>query len=332
MPIFALAYGSFGDIQATIQIAIQIAVLLRRGGRPSSECADTEIELKLLSNELDLAHSALQQTPGSQLTPFVAERIRDEVVRCHAIMARFFTMITAPQSFFQRIWSAASEEKELARFRMQIIERKTALALVVGLLNSGALRAVQDRIDEVRGQVDDGVVSVRDRVDNVRDEMRGLGNQLTQVLAVINRVPHGVCEAIFFVLLPMGNPIPISLLFCTSFKDINQLVRMYLLSEWERRKAAPSSFLEIRGIYDYVAPDGPISPRSRFVTTVRPGIILEIGELSLRTIHVQLSPQRISDPPRHSQKIHSWALRREVFQGKDGHRAKVPELGECALQ
>ncbi|KAJ7506201.1 hypothetical protein B0H11DRAFT_1975020 [Mycena galericulata] len=289
MPVFALAYGSYGDIQATIQLAIHIAVLLRRGGRPSSQCAETEKELKVLSNELDLTDSALQQTPVSQLTPFVAEQIRGEVIRCHAIMARFFTKITAPQGFFQSIWSAASEERVFAAFRMQIIERRNALGFVVGLLNSGALSAVQDRIGAVGEQVDmgndqirevhDGVVSIRDRVDDFRDQMRGLGNQLTQVLAVISHVPHGVYQGILFVLLPSGKPIPISLLFCTSFKAMDQIVWVYLLSESRKNlKADPSSLPVILrvGIYGYVAPDGHITPRSQFNTMIRPGILLEI--------------------------------------------------------
>ncbi|KAJ7506202.1 hypothetical protein B0H11DRAFT_331034 [Mycena galericulata] len=229
MSVFALAYRSFGDIQATVQLAIRIAVLLRSGGRPSNECSETEKELKLLSSELYLAHSAIQlQTQASALATLVVERIRGEIVRCHAIMARLYAKIKAPQGLFQRIWSAASEGKVLARFRVQIIERRAALGLVVGLLNSGALRAVQHRIGEVRGQVDagndrvgevhDGAVAVRDRVADVRDEMRGIGNQLTQVLAVISHVPHGVCEGIFVVLTLHKRSIPISLLFCTSFE------------------------------------------------------------------------------------------------------------------
>ncbi|KAJ7506198.1 hypothetical protein B0H11DRAFT_2186308 [Mycena galericulata] len=313
MPIFALAFGSFGDFEATIGLVIRIAILLRNGCKPSNECADTEKELKVLYNDLILAQSALQ------LAPLVAERIRREVVQCHAIMAGFFTKVTAHQGFFQRIWSAASEEKVLARFRMQIIERRAAVGLVVGLLNSGVLRAVQDRIGEVHSQVDagndrvgevhDGVVSVRDRISEVhdgvlsvqdrvgevhdgvlsiqnhvveaRDEMRGMRSLMTQMLTVISHVPHGVSEATFFVLLPNGKLIPISLLFCTSFEDVDRLVGMYTQIEWERNLRANRFLVEIKItrrvlILNYVAPDGHTMPRSQFITAVQPGILLEL--------------------------------------------------------
>ncbi|KAJ7503864.1 hypothetical protein B0H11DRAFT_565182 [Mycena galericulata] len=327
MPIFALAFGSFGDFEATIGLVIRIAILLRNGCKPSNECADTEKELKVLYNDLILAQSALQQTP---VAPLVAERIRREVVQCHAIMAGFFTKVTAHQGFFQRIWSAASEEKVLARFRMQIIERRAAVGLVVGLLNSGVLRAVQDRIGEVHSQVDagndrvgevhDGVVSVRDRISEVhdgvlsvqdrvgevhdgvlsiqnhvveaRDEMRGMRSLMTQMLTVISHVPHGVSEATFFVLLPNGKPIPISLLFCTSFKDVDRLVEMHARTEW-KRKADPSYLMElfIDSAYDYVTPDGHTMPPSQFITMVQPGFFLQMRALSFKEKICRLDSQ-----------------------------------------
>lgn len=136
MPLFALAYGSFGDILATVQLAIKIAILLRQRDTPSTECKKTEAELKSLSGDLDLAHLALQRMPTSPLFPFVAKRLHDEVSRSHELMARFFTKITAPRGLWDKVWWAASQEKELAAFRAQVIERRTALGLIVDFMNS----------------------------------------------------------------------------------------------------------------------------------------------------------------------------------------------------
>ncbi|KAJ6536767.1 hypothetical protein DFH09DRAFT_1369322 [Mycena vulgaris] len=151
MPVFAFGFGSFGDILAAVQLAVRIAIILRQSGN-STESAETEKELKALSCDLDLADRTLQQTAGSPLASFVAARIRDEVVQCHKLMARFFMKITTPQSLVQKIRWAASQEKELAKLKTQIIERRSALGLVMDVINSGALMAVRDHVDDVGGQ------------------------------------------------------------------------------------------------------------------------------------------------------------------------------------
>ncbi|KAJ7053178.1 hypothetical protein C8F01DRAFT_1260832 [Mycena amicta] len=213
MPVFALAFGSFGDILATIQLAIRIAVLLRQSGSPSPECEETVQELKALSSQLDLAHSTLQETPETALTPVVAEQIQNEVAQCHRIMARFFNRLVAPQSFLKRIWLATAEEKLLAAFRTQIIERKVALGVVVGLINSGALRAVEQRVFEVSGEVDhgirdinEGVMVVRNRVDEVGGQVRRWNDTvqdcIAQVREQVNEGNHrilGVDEGVMIV-------------------------------------------------------------------------------------------------------------------------------------
>ncbi|KAJ6536786.1 hypothetical protein DFH09DRAFT_1091260 [Mycena vulgaris] len=217
MPVLAFGFGSFGDILAAVQLAVRITIILRQSGN-STECAETEKELKALSGDLDLADRTLQQMAGSPLAPFVAERIRDEVVQCHKLMARFFMKITAPQSLVQNIRWAASQEKELAKLRTQINERRSVLGLVMHVINSvgcrGALMAVHDRIDDVAGQTCTMVSAtllsslttsagkytmgtpliqdVHNGVSNVSQQLDEVGGQVRHGHALIQDVHNGV--------------------------------------------------------------------------------------------------------------------------------------------
>ncbi|KAJ6561410.1 hypothetical protein DFH09DRAFT_1279210 [Mycena vulgaris] len=300
MPVLAFGFGSFGDILAAVQLAVRIAIILRQSGN-SIECAETEKELKALSGDLDLADRTLQQTSGSSLAPFVAARIRDEVVQCHKLMARFFMKITAPQSFVQKIRWAASQEKELAKFRTQINERRSALGLVMDVINSlgcrGALMAVRDRIDGIGGQVrqghtliqdvHNGVNNVAQRLDEVGGQVRqghsliqdgvsGLLQQLAtyheQVVAIIKHVPDGISEAMFVVISPIGIPIPISLTFCTSFNLLDHILERYMRG----RKEAGGRYVE-RGDYRMISPEGDIINPPAFIRTLKAGVRLEMS-------------------------------------------------------
>ncbi|KAJ6561431.1 hypothetical protein DFH09DRAFT_1316012 [Mycena vulgaris] len=293
MPVFAFGFGSFGDIYTVVELAVRVAIILRQSG-DSNECAETEKELKALSRDLELADRTLQQTAGSPLAPFAAARIRDEVVQCHKLMARFFMKITAPPSFVQRICRAASQEKELAKFRMQINERRSALGLVMDVINSGALMAVRDRIDDVGGQVrhgiqdvHNGVSSVAQQLDEVGGQVRhghnliqdgfsSLGEQFTtyhaQIMAVINHVPHGVSDASFVVISPTGISIPVSLTFCTSYSVLDGLLKTYLGG----RKEAGGRYVE-RGEYYIASPEGDIIHPPDFIATLKAGLRLQMS-------------------------------------------------------
>ncbi|KAJ6588752.1 hypothetical protein B0H19DRAFT_217909 [Mycena capillaripes] len=167
MPTFSFAYGSFGDILATGQVVAKIVILLRSGKR-SVECAETEKELKCLGT--DLANLTLTRlddaVPSSPIALSVAARIKEEVQRCHLIILKFFQKINASNAsntFIHKILWAASEEKELAAFRMRVIERRTALGVLVGMMNSRTLFAVQDQVGLANSQID----TVQEGVNNL---------------------------------------------------------------------------------------------------------------------------------------------------------------------
>jgi hypothetical protein len=131
MPLAAFAYGSFGDIVATAELLVKIVTLLHRSGKPSSVWEETEKELTSLDRELK--YLILKLTPT--LDPLVTQRVREEVANCNRTMVKFYAKISVPKNVWQTVLWARSEEKALEEFKMQVVEHRTALGVVLGLLN-----------------------------------------------------------------------------------------------------------------------------------------------------------------------------------------------------
>ncbi|KAJ7755873.1 hypothetical protein B0H16DRAFT_1539968 [Mycena metata] len=227
MSAFVFAYGSFGDVLATAQIAIKVISLLRNCAKRSEECVETEKEVKALGGDLaNLTRIPLDDTlEASPLTQSIADRIQEEVRRCHLIMVRLFAKMNKPSGIFQRVVWATSEERELASFRMRIIERRTALGVVVGMLNSSLLLAVQDRVeDQIRDTVQSGV--------------NGLAQQLAiyqqQIMSVVCQVSRGVVKSLFVVISPTGVSIPVPLAYCRTYSDLTRILNAYFEREADR--------------------------------------------------------------------------------------------------
>ncbi|KAJ7705639.1 hypothetical protein B0H16DRAFT_1636222 [Mycena metata] len=195
MSAFAFAYGSFGDILATTQLIIKVVGLLRSGSR-SVECAETEEDADLANLKSIPVDYTLQSSP---IALSVAARVQEEVRRCHLLILRFLERSNTSGTLLHRILWVASQDRELAAFRMRVIERRTALGVVVGTMSSGILLAVQGRID----QVGTGNSQIRDAV---QEGVSSLAQQLTtyqqQIVAVMLHVPHGVTEEMFVVASP----------------------------------------------------------------------------------------------------------------------------------
>ncbi|KAJ7682216.1 hypothetical protein DFH06DRAFT_289758 [Mycena polygramma] len=244
MPVAAFAFGSFGDILATAQLLIKV-ILVLKNGRHSSERDETERELKALWT--DLANLTLipvdEGIQSSPLALSVSTRIQEEVQRCHLTILRFFQKISASSGLIHKLLWAVSEEKELAAFRMRVIERRIALGVLVGMLNSGALLAVKDRVD----QVAQGAAATKDRVDQVaegttqirdvvQEGVSGLAQQLAtyhqQIVAVIRHVPHGVSEETFVVISPAGVSIPIPVVYCGTYEDLSRIIGTYMADRY----------------------------------------------------------------------------------------------------
>jgi hypothetical protein len=230
MPAFAFTYGSFGDVLATAQVVAKL-VLLLRNGRRSVECAETEKELISLGADLaNLTHMPVDDDlQSSPIALSVAARIQEEVKRCHLLILRFFQKINASQGLIHKLLWAVSEERELSEFRMRVVERRTALGVVVGMMNSyvmflsailfymtgthtrGMLLTIRHRVNEVglgNRQIQDAAVS-------------SLAHQLAiyqeQIVTIMRHVPHAISEETFVVISPAGVPIPIPLAYCRTY-------------------------------------------------------------------------------------------------------------------
>ncbi|KAJ7610259.1 hypothetical protein DFH06DRAFT_1246243 [Mycena polygramma] len=248
MPVVAFAFGSFGDILATMQLLLKVISVLKDGQR-SSERDETEKELKSLETDLaNLTLLPIDETiqSSSPMAIWVAKRIQEEVQRCHLTILRFYQKCTASNGLIPKLLWAMSEEKELAAFKTRILERRTALAVVVGMLNLGALLAVKDRVEEV-GQ---GTSRIRDVVQQsmsglaqqqgtgqmremVQESVNILAQQLAayrQEIVAIHHVPRGVSEETFTVVNSTGVSIPIPLAYCRSWKVGPYLTSMNLVS------------------------------------------------------------------------------------------------------
>ncbi|KAJ7114802.1 hypothetical protein C8R44DRAFT_709937 [Mycena epipterygia] len=221
-PAVALAYGSFGDIITTAQLIVKIVEVLRRSGKPSTACADIEKDLQELHRDLmQLSLSLQPEAPSPYLNPqtspldlslqalpldaFLTNRVHEEIVQCHAILYEFHSKTTASRDWVQMILWANSEDRELAAFRKRLVERRAALVVVMGLINSAALKviehgvnAIHDRVIDVGAQVgrgNDRIEVVHDRVNAVQDRVTEVGTQVGQGNDQIGLIQDGVNAA-----------------------------------------------------------------------------------------------------------------------------------------
>ncbi|KAF7352469.1 hypothetical protein MVEN_01211800 [Mycena venus] len=284
MPPFAFAYGSFGDILATAQLVAKIVITLRRSGRPSRNWIETENELKALGS--DLAHLTFHP-PSDQ---FISARIQEEVERCHLVLTRFFIKVCTSQGLVQKLLWPVSEERELAQFRAHVIERRSALGVLVGLINSGAVAAVQDRVDQVD-----------EHIRHAQEGVIGLSMQLAayqeQIVSVMTQIPRGVSEEMFLVLSPIGEPIPISTLYCTSSKVLDEILNTYMRGQME----TGGVYVE-KGYYFFVGHDGEVIAQSQLIRAARAGVRLEMGIIPVVTTVWEENPDIVVKNDR------SWQL------------------------
>ncbi|KAJ7872181.1 ankyrin repeat-containing domain protein [Mycena olivaceomarginata] len=188
MPLAAFAYGSFGDIVATAELLVKIVTLLHRSGKPSSVWEETEKELTSLDRELK--YLILKLTPT--LDPLVTQRVREEVANCNRTMVKFYAKISVPKNVWQTVLWARSEEKALKEFKMQVVEHRTALGVVLGLLNLGALSAVSDQVTDGHDRIREGVDGLTERLTSQSDLLAEISGQVEEgndgILVIQERV------------------------------------------------------------------------------------------------------------------------------------------------
>ncbi|KAJ7720449.1 hypothetical protein DFH07DRAFT_858568 [Mycena maculata] len=278
MPIVAaaLTYGSFGDVLETARLAKRIIDVLRSGG--GSQRRQRVIStLHGLCEDMAKVASVVNVDFSSAEGLHLVARLSSEVASCRSMMDEFSARINAATGVLGRVWMALSEERELAEWRSRIAERRHALHILLGALNSIHSHEVGDHLGRVGSQVQcigSRVDSVEARVQDLRVDVRNvgtlgvlvsaflseqvarMGSQIhqvgTDVETLMQRMSlHDVSDPVFFVTDPVGRTITIQLAHCDWFYDLDRILKAHL----HHRRAAGSDYIE-RGDYSVLSSDG----------------------------------------------------------------------------
>ncbi|KAJ7191183.1 hypothetical protein GGX14DRAFT_579156 [Mycena pura] len=280
----ALTFGSFGDILEAARIAKRIVDVLRKGPGRSHRRQTLIATLEGMCE--DMSRLTLVFDGG-----YFTDRLWAEVDLCRSLLNEFSAKInsyeaTGLRGLLGKVLMAAMEETELASWRARISERRAALHDLLSSSNSIQLHEVEEqlgrvgsqvqyigsRIDGVEAQVQNvgnlgtlGVVlsaflsaQVSQRQSEIREavsEMRQVGTGVQRMVAQMSL--HDIRDPVFFVVDPVGRPIPIPLSHFTGFNDLDRILKAYLFN----RPEAGSRYVD-RGDYNIVSTQGDIIARS----------------------------------------------------------------------
>ncbi|KAJ7823448.1 hypothetical protein B0H13DRAFT_2681444 [Mycena leptocephala] len=314
MPLVAaaLTFGSFGDILEAAKIAKHIVDVLRNGASDS----EARRRQKLISTLEGICDDMAKLTFLFDAGCFT-DRLCAEVDLCRSLLDEFYAKINSYKAaglrgLLGRTWMVAVEEKELASWRAQISERRAALHDLLCSLNSIQLHDVSDqvrrvgsqvqyigsRVDSIKAQVQEvgtlGVIlstylssqvsqqgsEIREAVSEIRQVCTG-GQQLPGTMSLRN-----IPDPVFFIMDPLGRPITVQLSHCSSFHDLDRILKAYLSTCPD----AGSQYVN-RGDYNIVSTEGTIVPRSNFRRAVGAWMKFEMSII-----------KRMPDPSR--QEIH----------------------------
>ncbi|KAJ7601560.1 hypothetical protein B0H17DRAFT_1155260 [Mycena rosella] len=264
-------FGSFGDILEAAKIAKRIIDVLRREG---GSCE----RLRLISTLQHICDymSRLTVLPDAHLTT----RLRDEVGLCCSLLDRFQKKIKSHESFLGRIWMVASEEKELASWRVQISERRDALRDFWSNHHSTIARC---RRTTGTGGISGSICWIP--IDNVKahiqNEVGTLGVfVLSFSLTAIHKIlPRNISDPSFMSGVPWDNAYPFHCPPITS---------LMILRAYCSRPDAGSRYIE-RGDYSIVSTDGAIIPRLRLRGELKAGIEFDMS--IIQRTHSRPAPQ-----------------------------------------
>ncbi|KAJ7881225.1 hypothetical protein B0H13DRAFT_2049691 [Mycena leptocephala] len=276
----ALTFGSFGDILEAARIAKRIVDVLRKGSGVSHRRQTLIATLEgMYWAEVDLCRSLLNEF-SAKINSYNAAGLR---------------------GLLRKTWMVAVEEKELASWRAQISERRAALRDLLCSSNSIQLHEVGEHLGRVGSQVQ----YIGSRVDGVEAQVQNVGNlgtlgvvlstflsaqvsqtgseireavsEIRQVGTEVQRITakmslHDILDPVFFVVDPVGRPIPIPLSHFTGFNDLDRILKAYLFN----RPEAGSRYVD-RGDYNIVSTQGDIIARSNVRGKVRAWMQFEIS-------------------------------------------------------
>ncbi|KAJ7622856.1 hypothetical protein B0H17DRAFT_1112340 [Mycena rosella] len=308
---FSFAYGSFGDILETARLAKKIFdAMYNPSGSPSIERQKTITILKSLYEDVAILLRFTDMDSSSPDGHMLADRILAELASCRSLMEALCAKINQPSSFLAKIWTALTEERELASWTSEMMERRAVLHTLLELLNivvsqrSGLhVQDVASHMKYVRGEVKDLTVQVQniesevqtvagqvknigvatmftscalgESITNVRAQVKDVGvelrTQLQQIIQNTTSVQH-MLEPMFFVIDPVGGVIQISATYCQGFRDLHRIINAHLTN----RTLAGRRYVE-RGDYNLVTTEGCVILPRDFDAKAKPGMRLDIS-------------------------------------------------------
>jgi hypothetical protein len=134
---------SFGDIITAAGLAMKIVQVLYYSPRASEDYQDAMAELVSLHHELILINDAIHLDTSSGPGELVRHNVAMEVGRCHADMQRFLdknqgVAATGMVGILNKVWWAASEQKELRALRDSVARHRAALSVLMASSNLSA--------------------------------------------------------------------------------------------------------------------------------------------------------------------------------------------------
>ncbi|KAJ7256980.1 hypothetical protein C8J57DRAFT_554718 [Mycena rebaudengoi] len=177
----ALTFGSFGDILEAARIAKRIVDLLRKGTASHGRQA---LVATLQGMCGDMGQMASVFDPG-QFTG----RLWTEIFLCHSLLEEFYTKLKSYEAsgflrLLRKAQMVAVEEKELASWRAQISERRTALHDLLLSQHGIQLHEVGEQLHDVGEQLHD----VGEQLHEVGEQLGRVGSQVQYVGSRVERV------------------------------------------------------------------------------------------------------------------------------------------------
>ncbi|KAJ7695353.1 hypothetical protein B0H17DRAFT_1198596 [Mycena rosella] len=248
----SFSMGSFGDIVTAAELAMKIVKVLYYSPKASEDYQGVLTELVSLHHELVLINDAIQLDTSAGLGAVARESVLTEVACCHIEMQRFLAKtegVTAKgiTGILNKVWWAASEEKDLRSLRAAISRRRAALGVLIGSSNL--------------------IIST-----TTRDEVRACRDSIQELSTMLKPVPHHILEDMVFIVDPLGDIIRVSMIYGLKYEDLHRIIRAYYPTD----RAGSRHISE--GAYHLLhSDDGLISQPSKSTFKLRTGMTLEMS-------------------------------------------------------
>ncbi|CAG7852529.1 SubName: Full=Uncharacterized protein {ECO:0000313/EMBL:CCA74842.1} [Serendipita indica DSM 11827] len=234
MPIFAVTYGSFGDIAQCVQLLWKIGTELCDATGSSSEYQALKGELV---QTVQLLHEIQVLKMGPQTsheTQVYLTRLLEQAADCHRAIVAFLNKRNKPKGFWQTVsWHTlgTSEAKELQGL---LARRCAQLTILLQMYNAShqedRAKYEQARLDgstqKLCSQIQDMGADVSKDVALVGQQLARFDMEIRERLTVLdNNIKETVkVEPSIILIDPLNQTFPISILYCSSYEMMKKFI------------------------------------------------------------------------------------------------------------